>query len=119
MAPIYTNFTIVLIIAIVLVISLYFGLGYVWGLIVSRIMKRKGYTDNWFYIGFFLQIIALIIAVSKPDLNQQPQINTVSTSSRSKDEEIIETIRSYKRLMDEGIITKEEFEKRKEKLLDN
>ncbi len=46
----------------------------VWGFVVRYIMKGKGYQNlgAWFCCGFFLGIIGLIIAVTRPDLTKQP-----------------------------------------------
>lgn len=46
----------------------------IWGFVVRYIMKNKGYTNlgTWFVCGFFLGIIGLVIAITRPDLRNQP-----------------------------------------------
>ena len=46
----------------------------VWGFVVRYIMKGKGYQNlgTWFCCGFFLGIIGLVIAITRPDLKNQP-----------------------------------------------
>ena len=95
-----------------------FLFGYIWGVIVSKVMKRKGYIENWFWAGFFLRLIAIIIALCKPNLNDQFHRN-YQTNPHIREKEIVEEIRSFKQLLDEGIITQEEFEKKKESLLNS
>ena len=46
----------------------------VWGFVIRYIMKTKGYQNlgAWFCCGFFLGIIGLVIAITRPDLKNQP-----------------------------------------------
>lgn len=46
----------------------------IWGFVIRYLMKTKGYQNlgAWFCCGFFLGIIGLIIAVTRPDLTKQP-----------------------------------------------
>ena len=46
----------------------------VWGFVVRYVMKNKGYQNlgAWFCCGFFLGIIGLVIAITRPDLRNQP-----------------------------------------------
>ena len=46
----------------------------VWGFVVRYIMKGKGYQNlgTLFCCGFFLGIIGLVIAITRPDLKNQP-----------------------------------------------
>lgn len=46
----------------------------IWGFVIRYLMKTKGYQNlgAWFCCGFFLGIIGLIIAVTRPDLKNQP-----------------------------------------------
>lgn len=43
-------------------------MGTILGFIVQSIIYRKGYSKNWFWWGFFFQLIALIVALTKPRL---------------------------------------------------
>ena len=70
--------------------------------IPARIASKKGYSYAGFYVfGFFLWIVALIVSLviqdRKGDASQQ--------------------LINYKRLLDEGAITQEEFEQKKNELL--
>ena len=49
----------------------------VMGLVVRYIMKGKGYQNlgTWFCCGFFLGVIGLIIAITRPDLRLPPYPN--------------------------------------------
>lgn len=42
-----------------------------WGLAADRVMKNKGYDNNWFWWGFFFGWIAVLIALTKPDIKPQ------------------------------------------------
>ena len=46
----------------------------IWGFVVRYVMKTKGYQNlgAWYCCGFFLGLIGLIIAVTRPDLTKQP-----------------------------------------------
>lgn len=80
--------------------------------IPADIAAKKGYSKVGFFIfGLFLFLIALIVALCLSDKNQQPQLidgNNVSPADELK---------KYKELFDQGILTKEEFEKKKSDLL--
>jgi len=54
----------------------------VWGYAVQKIIYNKGYTDDWFWWGFFFGIIALLAALSRPDNS-----NRYTTFVHSKNEE--------------------------------
>ena len=41
--------------------------GAVWGWAVNKVIENKGYQENWFWWGFFFGLIALIVALTKPD----------------------------------------------------
>lgn len=42
--------------------------GSIWGWAVNKIIENKGYRENWFWWGFFFGIIALLVALTKPDM---------------------------------------------------
>ena len=145
--------------------------GLIWGFATRAIIYNKGYSDNWFWWGFFFGFIALIVALSKSDNHHSAKSygssmirNTtrdeqiiaaggwkcscgrtnyhyVSTCvcGRSKNDDVtaptktlpssqtshsilnesnIEAVRNYKKLLDEGVITQEELEKKKKQLLE-
>lgn len=155
----------------------------VWGLVTDKIIKNKGYENNWFWWGFFFGWIAFVLALTKPDINTQQnnshqydnsyQNNTNSPLSaesakrrreeqiragfwecscgsfnppycttclcgrtpkdviaekkniqnvqptKKEDEELknINLLKEYKELLDAGVITQEEFEQKKAKIL--
>ena len=42
--------------------------GIIWGWAVKKIVENKGYNENWFWWGFFFGILALLMALTKPDM---------------------------------------------------
>lgn len=91
----------------VLIVSIIFGL------ITKHINESKGYTGGFAW-GFWLNIIGIIVVACKPDNRSfsQYQGNT-SVPERS----IADEIKEYKELYDQGIITDEEFQLKKQQLL--
>ena len=57
--------------------------GCIWGAISRSVMEGKGYSDasSWFWWGFFFDIIAVIIALTKPDLNVRQEADLVNRNS--------------------------------------
>ena len=87
--------------------------GIIWGNITNMILRNKGYNDNWFWWGFFFGFLATIVASTKTNQKVLEVIKpTLNTNTEANE------IREYKKLLDEGIITKEEFEDKKKKILD-
>jgi len=41
-------------------------IGSVFGVATNAIVKNRGYSENWFWWGFFFGFIAMIVALSKP-----------------------------------------------------
>lgn len=41
--------------------------GLIWGFATRAVIYNKGYSDNWFWWGFFFGFIALIVALSKSE----------------------------------------------------
>ncbi len=62
--------------------------GVVWGYTTKKVIENKGYSENWFWWGFFFGVIALIVAISKPDLRQnyiqQEQLERIIDSKIGK-----------------------------------
>ena len=59
----------------------------IWGFVTKAIVKGKGYENSgvWFWCGFFLGIIGVIVAACKPAVNVQPTyIVTNSTKEYNK-----------------------------------
>lgn len=42
--------------------------GAIWGWAVNKVIENKGYRENWFWWGFFFGLLALIVALTKPDV---------------------------------------------------
>lgn len=51
--------------------------GSIWGWATNKIVENKGYHENWFWWGFFFGLIALIVALTKPDV---PKTTNETTS---------------------------------------
>lgn len=135
--------------------------GLIFGFATDAVIRNKGYDENWFWWGFFFGLVALVVAVAKPDntvtvsyeirqqnhekalLNENgwkcSQCGTVhphytgtcgcgNTKSASLEAEQkkqkqaselenLQKLKAYKELLDSGVITEEEFEKKKKELL--
>lgn len=90
------------------------AIGSIWGVVTRNIIRNKGYKENWFWWGFLGGLIAVIVALSKPDIsNKYVPVNTPT----DEEFENLKKIKAYKELLDVGAITQEEFEDRKNKLL--
>lgn len=50
-----------------ILLGIYCIQGAVWGWAVNKVVENKGYQENWFWWGFFFGLIALIVALTKPD----------------------------------------------------
>ena len=112
----YYTYTIILLIVIP-VIGLFFGL------MTGAIASNKGRSAAWFWMGFCLDIVGLIVVICLPNLNNKkpPVTSNMHEETIQNDSEPqmdkFEEIRKYKELLDEGIITQEEFEAKKKELL--
>lgn len=90
-------------------IFLCLGIGVVCAIASSNIAGKKGYSAALFGIlGFCFGLIVLIVAVVLPDKNVE---------AVSKDVSAAEALAGYKKLLDDGAITQEEFDKKKSELL--
>lgn len=93
------------------------------GLIPASIAKNKGYNFGlWWFYGWMLFIVAIIHVSVIPDKNaQQIPLNAAyhipycppSSDTQSAASEL----QKYKELKDQGIISEEEFQAKKEQLL--
>lgn len=93
------------------------------GLIPAYIAEQKGHSfGKWWIYGWLLFIVAIIHVQSIEDYTrtesettkQTPSTLTESTSSVVS---ASEELKKYKKLHDNGVITEEDFEARKKKLL--
>lgn len=75
----------------------------------GSIAGKKGYSSTLFgVLGFCFGIIVLIVAAVLPDKNVE---------AASKNASAAEALAGYKRLLDDGVITQEEFDRKKSELL--
>lgn len=58
--------------------------GCVWGFVTNKVIKNKGYEENWFWWGFFFGIFAVIVAATKPNV----YATQVSVASNEVDQSI-------------------------------
>lgn len=83
------------------------------GIICKNIGVKKGYGAGIsFCAGFFLGLIGLVVMLVLEDKNRTKTAQTPSVES------VADEIIKYKQLLDEGIITEEEFSAKKTELLD-
>ena len=88
------------------------GIAAALGLIPANIAKNKGYSFGlWWFYGWMLFIVAIIHVQFIPDKNAQ-QKSTVDAGLGAADE-----LKKYKDLLDQGVITEEEFQSKKDQLL--
>lgn len=74
------------------------------GLIPGFIAKSKGYSFGaWWLYGFLIFIVAIIHVLFIPN-------------KKNIEQKIINDLERYKKLFEEGIITEEEFDSKKEEL---
>lgn len=55
--------------------------GIIWGIVVNNVIQNKGYEENWFWWGFFFCFFALIVALTKPvvdndEIEEKPFLQT-------------------------------------------
>jgi len=77
------------------------------GIATDYIMSRKGRTGG-LLLGFFLGLLGLIIGICLSDQR--------GGRSNGEHDRVI-ALQGYKDMLDKGIITEEEFEKKKKQLL--
>ncbi len=53
---------------IIVFIVVYIIYGTIWGVATNKILENKGYDENWFIWGFIFGIVAMLVALSKPDM---------------------------------------------------
>lgn len=91
--------------------------------IPANIAKNKGYSFGlWWFYGWMLFLIAIIHVSLIPDKNaQQTPINAAPHTPYCLPPDfelkILDELKKYKELMDQGVITEEEFLAKKEQLL--
>lgn len=144
----------------------YIVVGIIMGCLTNVIIRNKGYSDSWFWWGFFFHYFAMIFAAAKPEYRPNYMDGTVRSKSLdeksekealaeggwkccrcerinpgytgscacgmtksenedqkkkigklTQEEETLRLLNSYKELLDNGVLTQEEFEKKKRNLL--
>lgn len=73
---------------VVLIIGIVQGI--VWGIATNKIIENKGYKENWFWWGFFFSFLALIVALTKPDVNNSKPMG-VQSDVKSEPSKIVKT----------------------------
>lgn len=100
----------------VIILAIAAGLAF----IPANIAKKKGYSFGlWWFYGWMLWIVAIIHVNLIPDKNapQAPvQQNTVPAQP-ALTKSAADELKKYKELLDQGIITEDEFREKKEQLL--
>lgn len=90
--------------------------GVIWGFVTRAIVKGKGYEkyNSWFWCGFFLALIGVIVAACKPAVNTTQSYAPVPVQPQASD---ADELKKYKELLDSGAITQEEYDAKKKQLL--
>lgn len=55
--------------------------GIVWGTVTNKVIDNKGYSENWFWWGFFFGFFALIVAATKPSITSSSAVSTQSVQT--------------------------------------
>ena len=84
--------------------------GFICGKVSESIAAQKGYdnTGTYFWLGFFLGVIGVVIAACLSDKNSQAILERKGSA---------EELMKMKKLLDSGVLTPEEFEKKKKEIL--
>lgn len=157
---------------LIALIFIYLIQGIIFGFATDTAIKNKGYFDNWFWWGFFFGLIALLVALSKPDCHASQETISPNPPSRSdetgknhrwecafchltnedyittcccgksrqdteeklqaekkkietkketkkSETDTIDLLERYKKLLDSGALTQEEFDDKKKEILNN
>ncbi len=84
------------------------------GCIPASIAQKKGYSFGlWWLYGWLLFIVAIIHVSLIPDKNAPQAPSSASPAGQSAADEL----KKYKELLDQGIITEDEFQTKKTQLL--
>ena len=88
------------------------------GLIPASIAQKKGYNFClWWLYGWGLFIVAIVHVTLIPDKEEKKLTSNNRNEDNATDISEIEKLKQYKALLDEGILTKDEFEMKKRKIL--
>ena len=91
--------------------------------IPANMAKKKGYSFGlWWFYGWMLWIVAIIHVCIIPDKNagQTPAAPNapVNGAASVSEQNVAEELKKYKELLDSGILTQEEFDEKKARLLE-
>lgn len=86
-------------------------------LIPANIAKKKGYSFAGFFImGIFFFLLGLIVSLCLDDKTVQPN-DIIIQKPDNYNSSVADEIKKFKELMDNGVISSEEFEAKKKDLL--
>ena len=86
--------------------------------IPANIAKNKGYSFGlWWFYGWMLFIVALIHALLMKDKNENNIVNTGAGIDMQAIQSSADELKKYKELYDMGVLTEEEFERKKRQIL--
>lgn len=87
--------------------------------IPAYIAKDKGYSFGiWWLYGWLLFIVAIIHVNLIPNMNNRSDTNNATPVNQLKTaHDITDTLKKLKELKDQGVITEEEFQSKKEEYL--
>ena len=70
------------IIQIIIWIVVWVVIGSIFGFATNAIIRNKGYQENWFWWGFFFGLIAMLVALSKPE-KVEPQRTQIDSGGNA------------------------------------
>ena len=94
------------------------------GIIPATIAERKGHSFwLWWFYGWMLFIVAIIHVQFIEDLTEEESLleedwTEAPSSGQMNAEEIRKELSQYKAMVDEGLITQEDFDRKKVQLLE-
>lgn len=63
--------------------------GIIWGIVVNKVIENKGYKENWFWWGFFFGFFALIVALTKQNVNTTKVVIAGTSQPEEKSMELL------------------------------
>jgi len=90
------------------------------GLIPANIAKEKGYSFGlWWFYGWMLFIVAIIHVQFIPNKNEDSSSYRSSSIPYTPPMQMSasEELKQYKELLDQGVITQEDYDKKKKQIM--